>query len=109
MKSLYNLVGMGHHPNALTVIQQLGDDAEIELHREPENPYDPNAIVAVHADQQGNEITLGHIKRAHAAVLAKEMDAAGKTEIEAKIVRNHGSYVEVEVEDPKMENVNDKA
>lgn len=36
--------GMGFHPPAKALIKRLPTGTQLELVREPENPYDPNAI-----------------------------------------------------------------
>jgi len=38
------LVGMRFRPPALTIIQGLGQDQPLVLHREPENSFDENAV-----------------------------------------------------------------
>src|SRR6266436_929887 len=43
--SIYPIVGMKFHPPARTILAILPIGTELELIPEPENPYDPNAIM----------------------------------------------------------------
>lgn len=110
MKSLYNLVGMRHHPNAEILLREVEDEEGIVvLRREPDNKFDHNAIqalvffVADSSNSPYEGTIVGYVKREQAVILAKKMDDAKVTTLNAKIVRNYGSYVEIEVEDPKPE------
>lgn len=50
----------------------------LQLEREPDNPYDPNAIRVVVPDHDENDNFLGFIERGMAAILAPEMDDGSK-------------------------------
>lgn len=104
MKSLLTLVGMKHHPPALRALSIAPDGTELLLVREPANKYDPNAIQVV--------MILGYIKKERALALAPRMDAScwsrhGEVSnpitptLAAKLVRNEGTYVELEIEEPE--------
>lgn len=102
MKSLITLVGMKHHPPALQALAACSDGKELLLVREPTNKYDPNAIQVV--------MLLGYVKKEQAAKLAPTMDdwvnTTGDLGVRpAKLVRNEGTYVELEIEEPEVRTI----
>lgn len=75
--------------NRQSVIAQLAAGEQLWLKREPENPYDHNAIIVER--QNGQEI--GHIKRELAAILAPHLDDFGKP-LQATVTDILGGYYE---------------
>lgn len=68
-----NLVGTNHYPSGKRAINRaLGCKSEnlaaVQVHREPDNPHDPNAVVV---ECQGR--TIGYIAKKQAASLATEL------------------------------------
>jgi hypothetical protein len=67
-KDFYSsLAGESHYQGAL---RNCEEGERLWLHREPDNPYDPNAISAWNQSKQ----LIGYIKRDIAADLAEQMD-----------------------------------
>lgn len=93
MKSLLGLVGMKYRPPADQVVRSLQTGDQVTLIREPNNPYDPNAIAVM--------LHLGYVPKASAALLAQKMDLTygqdGKvTRIEGKFVASQSPQIEIE-------------
>jgi hypothetical protein len=72
-------VGM-HFRNAQAreIASALEPGNELLLDREPENPYDPNAIRVLY-DLDGEPIHIGYVEREKAIYIADELDAHGGT------------------------------
>lgn len=64
------LVGQRFYPAGKPLLADADSSTEVTLVREPENPFDPNAV-AVHIE--GTKV--GHLARADAALIAPIMDA----------------------------------
>lgn len=64
-----DIAGLGHHCDE-DLGRQVVVAETLALVREPENPYDPDAIAVLLADRK-----VGYIPRRHNAVLARLMDA----------------------------------
>jgi hypothetical protein len=91
MQIVAPLVGSRFYPPAVAILASLGMDEPLILRREPENPYDPNAIevflpsgweekypeLAAEIDAKG-EVKLGHISRDVAAEWAPVFDEQGE-------------------------------
>lgn len=90
-KSRVALVGSKHCPPAEQVIFGLHREGHtqvaVELHREPSNRFDPNAIKVV--------LMLGYIAKNQAAELSKWLDANGIT-----VHLGHLTNTTIEVETP---------
>jgi hypothetical protein len=95
MKSLLNLVGSKHRPHGSDITPLLDDGTPLLLVRDPNNPHDPNAI--------GVYIAIGFIKASQAAQLAPKLDANCDATWDATIVRNGGSWIELEIEEPELD------
>lgn len=99
MKSLLALVGISQALGP-TLTEDIGEDVDVLLVREPANPYDNNAIKVY--------IPIGYIKKEQAAKLAPKLDVDADTTEDrfgpptwdGKIIRNHGTYAEIEIEEP---------
>lgn len=79
MKGLYALVGMQHRGTA-ALVASLPDGEPVRLIREPDNPYDRNAVQV-----WARGTHLGFVKGTQARPLAMAMDAkqiVSRTEIE---------------------------
>jgi hypothetical protein len=72
-KRLVSIVGSSFYPGAGNYISRMMPGTRLQVVREPENPYDANAI-AVHLQNQ----KLGHFPRGFAAEVAPLMDAGCK-------------------------------
>ena len=68
-KRQVSIVGSSFYPGASNWLPRLKPGQELRVEREPENPYDKNAI-SVHIFQQ----KLGHLPRGFAAEVAPLMD-----------------------------------
>lgn len=55
-------------------IRKVKKDDRLTLKREPENPFDPNAIAVSWEDTAGDQHQLGYVPRALAGVLAPLVD-----------------------------------
>lgn len=119
------LVGMGFYPPALEVLQALGMDQPLLLQREPENPYDENAIKVLlkTAEFDGHEVMyilneagmgdkelffLGFIARNVAETWAPIFDKAGEVPPAKLTFTSTGApqvtlEIEVEVDDSDVE------
>lgn len=64
------LVGQRFYPAGKPLLADANASTEVTLVREPENPFDPNAV-AVHI----SGVKVGHLARADAALIASVMDA----------------------------------
>jgi hypothetical protein len=85
--NLYNTWVVGStYEGRQTVVRKLTVDETIQLHREPHNPYDRNAIRVERLDGE----CFGYISRYEAAKIAPQLDAVGQvvlgqvTRIEAR-------------------------
>ncbi|MDE2103566.1 MAG: HIRAN domain-containing protein [Patescibacteria group bacterium] len=79
-KGLYPIVGSRHRgPEAERIIRTLARDEALVLERDPQNPYDPNAVKVIARGEH-----VGFVPKALAALLAKEMDAADMPQLSAK-------------------------
>lgn len=79
-KGLYPIVGAKHRgPEAQRIVRALAMDEALILERDPTNPYDPNAVKVVARGEH-----VGFVPKALAALLAKDMDAAGNASVPAK-------------------------
>jgi hypothetical protein len=85
MSRVFTMVGMRFNPG--TVVNE-GDI--VKMVREPENPYDSNAIKIVNAEGQ----TCGHLKREH-AIEAGALLAVGDIEAEVKVGANLGTAFDI--------------
>ena len=95
------LVGMRHHPGAPEALELLGFGDSLILKREPENPYDENAIQVWTSD-----ILLGYIAREYAADWALHFDSEGTPEARLTFGSNGWPRVEIEFgdeEEPQAE------
>lgn len=64
------LVGQRFYPAGKPLLADANASTTVTLVREPENPYDPNAV-AVHI----SGVKVGHLARADAVLIASVMDA----------------------------------
>lgn len=79
-KGIYPIIGMKHRgPEAEKIVRGLAMDEALVLERDPANPYDTNAVKVVARGEH-----VGFVPKALAALLAKDMDAAGKPSLSAK-------------------------
>jgi hypothetical protein len=85
------VVGIKFHRGHVDGIAQ---EDSVELVREPNNAYDPNAI---QVKLQTGE-TLGYLTREFAAVLCKQMDAGGSVQAQVSRIIRDKVYVAVVVE-----------
>lgn len=92
MKALYALVGMAYSPLGLKTTNSLLEGMPLILLREPTNSHDPNAVAVY--------VRVGYIRAKQATSLAPKMDAAATSILSAKVSRNEGNYIELEVEEP---------
>jgi HIRAN domain len=66
-----NVAGAGrHHADAIASSDAVAPGRRLELHRDPENEHDPNAIAVLAGGDQ-----VGWVPRELAAELAPELDA----------------------------------
>jgi hypothetical protein len=72
-KRQVSIVGSSFYPGAGNWIAKLAGGQQLRVVREPENPYDPNAIAVFIFQQQ-----LGHFPRGFAAEVAPLMDAGSR-------------------------------
>ncbi len=72
-KRQVSIVGSSFYPGAGQWLAKLAPGQQLRVEREPDNPYDANAI-AVYIFQQ----KLGHFPRGFAAEVAPFMDAGRK-------------------------------
>lgn len=89
-KFLYSIVGMKHRGTE-TFVKEMAHGEQIELIREPTNPYDRNAVQVWACGQH-----LGFIKATQAKPLAAAMDAAGQSNIVGRYIAST-SWPQVEV------------
>jgi hypothetical protein len=95
MKSLLNLVGTTFKRHSKEVVSLLSDGTPLLLMPEPDNPHDNNAILVL--------LPLGYVKKEQAALLAAKLNRDCITAYDAKFIRGHGSYAEIEIEEPEAE------
>lgn len=103
MKSLLTLVGLKHHNPKRAAELQNGEI--VTLRREPENKFDKNAIAVYAQDGTGSEpedVKIGYVKATEAATLAIKLDATEVVGFDGTVVRNEGTYVELEIEEPEL-------
>lgn len=89
------------YPENLYALQQVTMTAVIWLEeqeaipailvREPDNPYDPNAV-AVHVPTLGHHAAIGHLPRAFAARLAPELDAGAEWQAAISDIKVHPEH-----------------
>jgi len=89
------LVGMRHHEGASEALSGMGFGDALQLVREPENPYDENAIQVFTLDG----ILLGYIAREYASDWAPAFDLDGTPEAHLTFGSNGWPRVEVELGD----------
>ena len=70
----FMLAGVSHEGRADVIARYASDSDRVYLAREPENPYDPNAIRVL----LGNGFDIGFVPRENAADLAPTLDAGCK-------------------------------
>lgn len=73
--------------------RQVRKGDPLVLTREPENPFDPNAIAVAWIDKEGVALQVGYVPRALAAVLAPMVDAGAK--LEASVIRAGGGGLQL--------------
>ena len=94
-KSLYPIVGIKYRgPEAVRIVAALARDEALVLERDPENPKDPNAIKVIARGEH-----VGFLPKALAALLAKDMDDAGKTQLSAKFAFDSARAPSAQVEE----------
>jgi hypothetical protein len=86
------LVGMRHHEGASEALSGMGFGDALTLVREPENPYDENAIQVFTLDS----ILLGYIAREYASDWAPHFDSDGTPEARLTFGSNGWPRVEIE-------------
>lgn len=64
------IVGSRHHEGAAERIRKLKADEELQLVREPKNPYDRNAVAVYSSDGQ----KLGYVPKEDAPMVARVID-----------------------------------
>jgi hypothetical protein len=99
------LVGMRHHPGASEKLETLGFGDGLVLEREPENPYDTNAIKVFTLDN----IFLGYIAREYAADWAQTFDGNDLPEAHLTFGSNGWPRVEIELGDEETTEENSDA
>lgn len=72
-----------------TYVRQVKKGDGLVLRREPENPFDPNAMAVDWLDAEARPRQLGYVPRALAALLAPLVDG-GKLQLNAKVARKGG-------------------
>lgn len=70
MRVLTVIVGGRFHPGAMDRIAKLEEGEQVLLLREPENPFDRNAVAVKSTDG----VMLGHVPRADAPLIARALD-----------------------------------
>lgn len=70
-----NIVGSSFYEEAGSIIARLRPGAKLILRREPDNPYDKNAIAVHFLMKGGREPKLGHLSRGLAELMAPKLDA----------------------------------
>ncbi|MBF0160077.1 MAG: HIRAN domain-containing protein [Magnetococcales bacterium] len=70
---LEEIAGFRHQQNASQLLATLHEGQEVELHLDPNNPYDPNAIRIELPDQR----VIGYINRLQAPALRQWIDHPG--------------------------------
>lgn len=65
----------------------------LRLRREPENPYDANALAVEFVDKDDRTYQLGYVPRGLASVLAPMVDAGAK--LEASVIRAGGGGLQL--------------
>lgn len=79
-KGIYPIIGMRHRGvEAERIVRSLARDEALVLERDPENQYDPNAVKVIARGEH-----VGFVPKALAALLAKDMDASGASQLTAK-------------------------
>ena len=89
------IVGIQHHLGARDKLRETPAGAPVTLVREPENPYDRNAILCVI-----DGMSCGYIPAPQAKRLAEDMDA-GKP-VTATLVEESQLHIEVEDAPPRQ-------
>lgn len=96
-KSLYPIVGMRHRgPEAVKIVAALARDEALVLERDPANPYDPNAVKVIARGEH-----VGFVPKALAALLAKDMDASGASQLTAKFAFDSARAPSAVIEEDK--------
>lgn len=83
-KSLSAITGMKHRGTE-ALVASLPEGEPLRLVREPENPYDPNAVQVWARGQH-----VAYIKATQARAIAHEMDLAKVTERVGKLSKSAG-------------------
>jgi len=97
------LAGFRHY-EALEVWREVRAGDRLELVREPDNPYDPNAV---RIDWQGRK--LGYLPRPDNAAVARQLDRGTALQAHvARLVENRNRSVRLEVEVVALLEVRDR-
>ena len=97
------LAGFRHY-EALEVWREVRAGDRLELVREPDNPYDPNAV---RIDWQGRK--LGYLPRPDNAAVARQLDRGTALQANvARLVENRNRSVRLEVEVVALLEVRDR-
>lgn len=121
-ETIFPIRGAQHHPPASLILSFLGNGTELFLQRDPQNPYDSNAIevwlkypinaldrtarVLVDESQEAdgkpspdwaNPIMLAFVGREYAASIAPLMDEHGLSQWDARLAQTPDGKPAVEV------------
>lgn len=92
MKSIYTLVGMKYR-NTEKVVADMKRGTVLILRRDPNNRHDSNAVEVWCGDQH-----VAFIKGTEVAMLAREMDTDGYSQITGSFVVGADRWSQVEVD-----------
>jgi len=93
-KSIYPIVGMKHRgTEAESIVREAKNGDQVRLVRDPENRFDPNAVMVMIG-----VLHVGFIPAPMAARLAPSMDAHGKTEVVGRFAVTADRRPSVEVD-----------
>lgn len=80
------IAGVKYRPNGMAMLAKIADETELELKPQPENPYDPHAVMVLH-----DGFHLGFVPRE----LSKEvagMIAGGRL---TRCVKRRGNRIDI--------------
>ena len=94
MKSIYSIVGMKFRPGMVEFVASLPIGEPLQLRREPDNKFDPNAVQV-----WARAAHVGYIKGSQAAEVAQNMDANSASMLRANLAISNDGWPMAEVDE----------